>query len=75
MYMRMKIHNLFRICLVRYMLMILIEEKITFQKRKAMSRVKDGTFNLRKWKSNSRELTEMIREDDRVKSDAPKISE
>ena len=44
MYMRMKIHNLFRICLVRYMLMILIEEKITFQKRKAMSRVKDGTF-------------------------------
>ena len=37
--------------------------------------MKDGNFNLRKWNSNSRELTELIKKEDQVDKDIPKVSE
>ena len=43
--------------------------------RKTKSRMKDGNFNVRKWNSNSRELTELIRKEDQVDKDIPKVSE
>lgn len=43
--------------------------------RKAKSRMKDGNFKLRKWNSNSRELTELIKKEDQVEKDTPKVSE
>ena len=43
--------------------------------RKTKYRMKDGNFNLRKWNSNSRELTELIKKEEQVDKDIPKISE
>ena len=43
--------------------------------RKTKSRMKDGNFNLRKWNSNSRELTELIKKEEQVDKDIPKVSE
>ena len=37
--------------------------------------MKDGNFNLRKWNSNSRELTELIKKEEQADEDIPKVSE
>ena len=43
--------------------------------RKTKSRMKDGNFNLRRWNSNSRELTELIEKEEQVDKDIPRVSE
>ena len=43
--------------------------------QKTKSRMKDGNFNLRKWNSNSRELTELTKKEEQVDKDIPKVSE
>ena len=58
--------------------MISMEERVSEAAdlyRKTKSRMKDGNFNLRKWNSNSRELTELIKKEEQVDKDIPKVSE